>query len=269
MGIPYAEVIGDPIAHSKSPLIHNFWLRQMKLVGEYRATRVKSDELAAYFALRRTDPNWRGCNVTMPHKEAVAAHLDDVDPSARRIGAVNTVVHHHDGFLIGTNTDWQGVTFALSDTPLEGREVVLVGAGGAAKAALESLRLAKPARLTILNRSEEKARDLLRAFSLEGETGPIAGAPRADLLINATPLGMAGQPPLEIGLSALKADATVFDMVYHPVETALLAEARRRGLRTVDGLAMLVWQASMAFTHFFREPPLQPGSPQLREMLTR
>ena len=269
MSIPYAEVIGDPIAHSKSPLIHNFWLRQMKLVGEYRATRVKPGELADYLALRRTDPHWRGCNVTMPHKEAIGEHLDDVDAAARRIGAVNTVVHHHDGFLIGTNTDWQGVNFALSGTAIGGKAVVLIGAGGAAKAALEALRLAKPAYLTILNRSEEKAGDLLRAFGLNGETGPIVAAPGADLLINATPLGMAGQPPLEIDLSALKADATVFDMVYYPVETALLAQARRHGLRTVDGLAMLVWQASMAFTHFFREPPSQPGSPQLRELLAR
>ena len=269
MGVPYAEVIGDPIAHSKSPLIHNFWLRQMKLVGEYRAVRVKRDDLPDYLSMRRSDPDWRGCNVTMPHKEAVREHLDDVDPPVRRIGAVNTIVRQPDGFLIGTNTDWQGINFALFNTPIEGKTVVLVGAGGAARAAMEELKLAKPADLTVLNRGEERARELLRHFDVAGETGPIRGAPSADLLINSTALGMVGQPPLAIELSALNPGATVFDMVYDPLETPLLREARERGFRTVDGLTMLVWQASMAFTHFFGEPPPSPASPELRELLTR
>jgi shikimate dehydrogenase len=269
MGVPYAEVIGDPIVHSKSPLIHNFWLRQMKLVGDYRATQVKPGELAGYLAARRADPDWRGCNVTMPYKEVIAEHLDDVDTSARRIGAVNTVLHHDNGFLIGTNTDWQGVHFALFDTEVAGKEVVLIGAGGAAKAALEELRQARPSHITILNRTEERARDLFRRFALEGETRPIAGAPVADLLINASSLGMTGQPPLELDLSSLRPGATVFDMVYHPRETALLTDARWRGLQVVDGLSMLVWQASMAFTHFFGEPPEPVQSPELRELLTK
>jgi shikimate dehydrogenase len=269
VGIPYAEVIGDPIAHSKSPLIHNFWLRRMNIVGDYRAMRVKSDELADYLAARRTDPDWRGCNVTMPYKEVIAGHIDDVDPVTRRIGAVNTIVNHSTGLLIGTNTDFQGVHFALGDSPMAGRKVVLLGAGGAARAVLEELRQAKPSSVTILNRTEDKARDLLRRFDLEGETGPIAGAPSADLLINATSLGMHGQPPLDIQLSGLHPGATVFDMVYHPLETPLLIEARRRGFHAVDGLDMLVWQASMAFTYFFREPPPQPDSAELRELLTR
>ena len=269
MSVPYAEVIGDPIAHSKSPLIHNFWLRQMKLVGEYRAVRVKRDELVDYLSLRRSDPDWRGCNVTMPHKEAVREHLDDVDPPARRIAAVNTIVRQPDGFLIGTNTDWQGINIALFDTPLEGKKVVLVGAGGAARAAMEELKLAKPAKVTVFNRGEEKARELLRHFDIAGQTGPIRGAPSADLLINSTALGMVGQPPLAIELTGLHPGATVFDMVYEPAETALLRDARERGFRTVDGLTMLVWQASMAFTHFFGEPPPSPASPELRKLLTR
>ena len=269
MSVPYAEVIGDPIAHSKSPLIHNFWLRQMKLVGEYRAVRVKRDDLPEYLALRRGDPDWRGCNVTMPHKEAVREHLDAVDPPAHRIGAVNTIVRQPDGFLIGTNTDWQGINFALSDTPVEGKKVVLVGAGGAARAAMEELKLAKPAHITVLNRGEDRARELLRHFEVAGDTGPIRGAPSADLLINSTALGMVGQPPLAIELSGLSPGATVFDMVYDPLETALLQAARKRGFRTVDGLTMLVWQASMAFTHFFGEPPQAPASSELRQLLVQ
>jgi shikimate dehydrogenase len=269
MGVPYAEVIGDPIAHSKSPIIHRFWLRQMRLVGDYRAARVRPEELPDYLATRRADPDWRGCNVTMPCKQAIAEHLDDIDPVARRIGAVNTVINHATGLLIGTNTDFQGAHFALSDSAPAGKKAVLLGAGGAARAVLEELRQAKVSRVAILNRTEDKARQLLDSFGIEGQVGPIAGSPTADLLINATSLGMEGQPPLDIDLSALHLGATVFDLVYHPVNTPLLIEARRRGLRTVDGLAMLASQASMAFTYFFGEPPPQADSAELRELLSR
>jgi shikimate dehydrogenase len=269
MGVPYAEVIGDPVAHSKSPLIHEFWLRQMNLVGEYKAFRVRPEELADYLAQRRADPDWRGCNVTMPCKQAIGEHLDTIDPITRRIGAVNTVINHSAGVLMGTNTDLQGAHFALEGNYLAERKVVLLGAGGAARAVLEELRQAGASNVTILNRTEDKARDLLDRFGLEGETGPIGGTPAADLLINATSLGMVGKPPLDIDLSALRPGATVFDLVYHPVETPLLAEARRRGFRTVDGLTMLIWQASMAFTYFFGEPPPDPDSRELRELLTQ
>lgn len=269
MGIPYAEVIGDPVAHSKSPLIHQFWLRQMGRVGDYKATRVRPEELPAYLAARREDPDWRGCNVTMPCKQAIAEHLDTIDPIAHRIGAVNTVVNHSAGLLMGANTDFQGVHFALEDSAPAGKKIVLLGSGGAARAVLEELRQAGALHVTILARREERARDLLDRFGLEGATGPIGGAPAADLLINATPLGMAGQPPLDLDLSGLNPDATVFDLVYHPLDTPLLAEARRRGLRTVDGLTMLIWQASMAFTYFFGEPPPDPDSRALREALTQ
>lgn len=270
MAVPYAEVIGDPVLHSKSPLIHNFWLRKLNLVGDYRASRVRPEEVADYLATRRADPNWRGCNVTMPCKQAVAEHLDAVDPVTRRIGAVNTVVHHSTGLLMGTNTDFQGVHFALRDSAPAGKAVVLLGAGGAARAVLEELRQAGASHVTILSRTEDKARHLLDRIGLDGTAGPIdRSIPVADLLINATPLGMEGQPPLDLDLSALRPGATVFDLVYHPLETRLLAEARRLGLRTVDGLTMLIEQASMAFTYFFGEPPTERCSTELRELLTR
>jgi shikimate dehydrogenase len=269
MGIPYAEVIGDPVAHSKSPLIHRYWLRRMKIVGDYKATRVGPGELSDYFAARRADPDWRGCNVTMPYKQAVAGHLDMIDPVARRIGAVNTVINHSAELLMGTNTDFQGAHFALDGSGPAGKTVVLVGTGGAARAVMEELRQAGASEVTVLARNEGKARDLLDRFGVEGATGPIGGAPVADLLINATPLGMEGRPTLDIDLSALGPGATVFDLVYHPLETRLLADARRLGLRTVDGLVMLIWQASMAFTYFFGEPPARPDSPELRELLVR
>lgn len=267
MGVPYAEVIGDPVAHSKSPLIHNHWLKQMGTEGDYRATRVTPDELADHFAARRADPDWRGCSVTMPLKQLVAEHVDCLIPSARRIGAVNAVMPCADG-LTGTNTDWQGFILALRE-PARKKDVVVIGAGGAASAVLEALSLAKPRGVTILNRTHDKAAALLARFGIEGEVRPVGAAPAADLLVNASALGMVGHPPLDIDLSALRPEATVFDLVYHPLETALLKSARAAGLATIGGLEMLVWQASIAFTHFFGAPPEPTWSPALRELLAR
>ncbi|HYW16040.1 MAG TPA: shikimate dehydrogenase [Allosphingosinicella sp.] len=268
MGIPYAEVIGDPIAHSKSPLIHKFWLKSLGIEGDYRSTRVTAGELSSFLAARRDDPDWRGCNVTMPHKLGVAEFMDHVDPSARRIGAINTIVNR-EGLLSGTNTDWQGLNLALGDYSASGKDTVLIGAGGAARAALEELRQAGPRSLAMLNRDTAKATRLMEEFGFSGPAMPLGAAPEADLLINASPLGMAGYPPLDIDLSRLRSGGAVVDMVYHPVETALLRNARSRGLIAVDGLEMLVWQASMAFQYFFRTGPEQADSNALRELLTR
>lgn len=267
MGVPYAEVIGDPIAQSKSPVIHKFWLEQLGLEGDYRATRVTREELPDYLETRRLDPDWRGCNVTMPLKEEVFARLD-TDPLARRIGAVNTVLRY-DGMLTSTNTDLQGINLALDTVRLDPKRVAIVGAGGAARAALTEMRFQKVPHVMLINRSPEKAAALLELFELDGEVLPLGSAPDADLLINASPLGMAGHPPLDLDLSRLLTAATVFDMVYKPLETPLLKEARRRGLNVVDGLSMLIHQASMAFTYFFKEPPKEPADcDELRARLT-
>lgn len=269
MGIPYAEVIGDPIAHSKSPIIHKFWLEKLGMEGDYRRTLVKPGELEVYFESRRKDPDWRGCNVTMPHKSEIAVLMDDVDPSARRIGAVNTV-RRYDEELVGLNTDWQGLNLALGEYSAGDKDVVLIGAGGAARAALEELRQAKPRSLVILNRDLGKAMALLEHFCLDGEARPLADLSSADLLINASALGMAGYPPLDVDLSILRPDAVVLDMVYHPLDTALLQKARALGLVAIDGLQMLIWQAVMAFQSFFRAFPPEPvDGPELRALLTR
>lgn len=267
MGVPYAEVIGDPIAHSKSPLIHKHWLRQMGIEGDYRAKRVTSDGLPAYLEARRADRDWRGCSVTMPLKQIVMDHVDDLNPVARRIGAVNAVIRMYD-MLQGINTDWIGVNLALGESR-SGDDVVVIGAGGAARAVLAELRMAKPRSISIMNRTPEKALGLLQHFGLEGEVLPIGAVPTADLLINASSLGMSGHPPLEIDLSAMRPGAIVFDLVYHPLDTELLRRARAAGLRTLDGLELLVWQASMAFTHFFGKPPEPTWTPELRELLAR
>jgi shikimate dehydrogenase len=268
MGSPYAEVIGDPIAHSKSPAIHKFWLETLGLPGDYRATRVTEAEVGDYFAVRRKDPDWRGCNVTMPLKMAVQAFLDRVDEPARRIGAVNTVTRNATGLLTGKNTDWQGVHFALDNEALAARNAAIIGTGGGARAALEEMRNSRVRNVALVSRSPDKAEALLADFGMDGDVRSLDAALETDLLINASPLGMAGHPPLEIDLSSLPPNAVVMDMVYNPRETALLRRARSRGLRTADGLSMLIGQAASAFTCFFGERPDNPfDTPALRERL--
>ena len=267
IGIPYAEVIGDPVAHSKSPLIHKFWLEKLGLEGDYRATRVTTAELPDYLVARRRDPDWRGCNVTMPLKEA-AFGLLDVDPATRRIGALNTVTRYEE-LLLGHNTDWQALNVALDTYRLQPRRTVVIGTGGAARATLEELRQNKAPHVTLISRDRVKAEQLLGRFGLNGNALSHPAAPEADLLINASPLGMDGFPPLDIDLSNLAEGATVVEMVYRPLETALLRTARAAGFRTIDGLKMLIEQAAMAFTFFFKHPPHPIDNDRLRELLTR
>lgn len=260
-----AGVIGWPVAHSKSPLIHRFWLRQLGIDGDYGRFPVHPDQLGG--AIRALPAlGLRGVNVTVPHKQAVMRHLDVLAPDARAIGAVNTVVADR-GILSGSNTDWLGVRFALPPGR-EGRHAVVIGAGGAARAALYALKAMQVARLTVLNRSARRARAMIDDLGMVGDVGPLGVVPAADLLINASPLGMAGQPPLSVELGALAPDAIVFDMVYAPLETDLLRAARARGLRTVDGLTMLIGQAAAAFELFYGARPATVDSPELRALLT-
>lgn len=273
---PFAEVIGDPISHSKSPLIHGFWLTHLGIDAEYRACHVRPDELADYCLSRRADAAWRGCNVTLPHKETVARLVDRIDPGAVAIGAVNTVVRQSDGELVGHNTDVAGVAEAISGLASRDRPVVVIGAGGAARAAFACLAGMGFAEVRALARSPDKARVAagdcglpVRALPFAPGSGAFDGA---GLVINATQLGMTGQaemPEFVVdGLSRLAADALVFDMVYAPLETALLAAARAKGLRVADGLVMLVGQAATAFARFFRQPPPRERDDELRRLLT-
>lgn len=267
MGLTYAELIGDPIAHSKSPLIHKFWLEELGIEADYRATRVTAGELPAYLAARREDPNWRGCNVTMPLKEAAFALLD-VDPATQRIGALNTVVRYEE-LLLGHNTDWYALNMALDTYRLRPQQAAVIGTGGAARAALEELRQHGAPHVVIVSRDLAKAEMLLEHFGLSGEALTHGDAFEAGLLINASPLGMTGFPSLSLDLSGLWAGATVLEMVYRPLETPLLRDARAAGYRTIDGLTMLIEQAAMAFTFFFKESPRSLDNAELRKLLTR
>lgn len=267
-GRPYAEVIGDPISQSKSPLIHTHWLALAGLDAEYRACHVHADALADYIAQRRGDAEWRGCNVTIPHKLSVVDHVADPGSVAGSIGAMNTVARDQSGDLFGTNTDAAGFWAPIADMDLAGREVAVIGAGGAARAVLFALKQIGCGPVTILNRNVLKASALLARFGLKGQALPLgARLPAATLLVNASALGMTGQPPLALNLDPLPDDALVYDLVYAPLETPLLAAAGARGLETVDGLDMLVGQAALAFELFFGVAPNRTQDDDLREKL--
>ncbi|MEM8696296.1 MAG: shikimate dehydrogenase [Pseudomonadota bacterium] len=268
---PYAEVIGDPIAHSKSPLIHKFWLEALGIDADYRAMHIRGDGLADYFASRREDPDWRGCNITIPHKQAALDHVEDRGELRATIGAINTVLRDEDGAFIGTNTDAAGFYAPIADMDLERADIAVVGAGGAARAVLFALKRAGIGNVTLLNRSPLKAAGLLGAFGLAGDAVALdAPLPPVALLVNASPLGMTGQPNLRLDLSPLPENAVVYDLVYAPLETELLAAADERDLAHVDGLDMLIGQAAIAFELFFGEsPPRDQDDAELRDLLTK
>ena len=263
LGRPYAEVIGDPVAHSKSPLIHRYWLEKLDLQGDYRRSRVEPGELGRFLAKRRSDPDWLGCNVTIPHKESILPFLDEIDDDARRIGAVNIVVPR-DGRLIGFNSDVDGIGHALRALELADSSVLMVGAGGAARAAVAFLGPSGVRRFTIVVRDPGKAEGL-RALAPEAELQilPLEGADLPDevldLVINASPLGMANGPTMPATLldqfKRYAPSAMFFDMVYSPPETDFIAAGRSGGSAIADGLTMLISQAARAFRLFFSRPP--------------
>ena len=274
---PYAEVIGDPIAHSKSPLIHGFWLDALGIDADYRRTRVTTETLVAYLEQRRADPAWRGCNVTAPLKQAILPLLDDVPDWVARLGAVNCVLPR-DGRLAGHNSDVDGIAAAIGTKSLSGRKAVVIGAGGAARAIVHHLGERDATRIRILARDPARI-EQIRAASLATariEAGPLAepeaALDGADLIVNASPLGMdhaAAMPQALIdALPRAAPDAIVFDMVYDPLDTPLLDAARRLGLPAVDGLTMLVGQADAAFRLFFGRNPPREGDEELRRRLT-
>ena len=268
MARPYAEVIGDPIAHSKSPKIHGFWLEALGIEADYRATHVAPHALPAYFAARKADPDWRGCNITVPHKIAALEHVEDREDMRSAIGAINTAFRDADGALVSTNTDAAGFAAPLKACDLAGKSVTVIGAGGAGRAVLYALAGIGVGPVTLFNRNVDKGAALLSSFGMKGQALPIGEAvPPGALVVNATSLGMTGQPPLHLDLSALPDDAVVYDIVYAPLETGLLAAARASGLATIDGLDMLIGQAAVAFERFFGAAPPRERDAELRKIL--
>lgn len=262
---PIAGVIGYPIAQSLSPVLHGTWLKRFGLPGKYTKREIPPARFEADVTALLRDEGWVGMNVTVPHKEAAFAFCDRLDGSARRLGAVNTIVKGEDGAIEGRNTDLYGFKTNLetaegwSET---GRGVaVVLGAGGAARAVVAALQELGFAEIRIVNRTLARADALASDLALDGSVLSVATHPvlgDCDCLVNTTSLGMSGQPPLEIDLSDLPTHAFVTDIVYKPLETGLLAAARARGNPTVDGLGMLLHQAVPGFEAWFH-PPRRPN----------
>lgn len=245
-------VVGYPIAHSRSPHIFAHWFARYGIDACYETVPVEPAEADAFFA--SLPEKWTGVNVTVPHKETAARHVVTVGAGAR-LGVVNTI--WRDGDVVrGTSSDGAGFLASLDADAPQWREgegpAVLLGAGGAAVAIADAL-VAEGRKVVLANRTHQRAVDV--AAKTGASAVPLAGIGdvlgEASLLVNATQLGMVGQPPLEVDLGALPAAAVVADIVYNPLRTALLAEAARRGHRTVDGLGMLLHQATVGFEKWF------------------
>lgn len=267
-----AGVMGWPVAHSRSPTLHNYWIGHYGLPGAYLLLPVPPDDLPhAVQALRTL--GFAGCNVTIPHKVAALKLVDRVEPLAKRIGAVNTLVLEKDGTLSGRNTDAYGFIQSLIDAQpgwrADAGPITVLGAGGAARAVLVALAERGAREIRLCNRSPDKALALAREFG-----SPIQALPwsqrndaleGAALLVNTTSLGMKGQAPLDLSLERLPAHALVSDIIYVPLETVLLKAARERGNPTVNGLGMLIHQARPAFEAWFGILP--EVTPELRRLM--
>jgi shikimate dehydrogenase len=260
-GQPKACVIGWPVAHSRSPLIHRYWLDGLRIEGSYELAEIAPAGFPA-FVRDLGQQGFAGANVTVPHKQRAFELCDVTTPTAACLKAVNTLWMEA-GKLCGDNTDAAGFACALDqDAPrwdMNFRTAVVIGAGGAARAIVYALKQREMKRIYLINRSRERAAGLAADFSPSIEVvdfldlpGALAGA---NLLVNTTSLGMRGQPPLAIDLSPLPPDAVVSDIVYVPLETALIKAAKSRGLRAVSGIGMLLHQAVPGFERWFGIKP--------------
>ncbi len=265
-----AFVLGHPITHSRSPLIHNHWIKTHSLAGSYEAIDVAPGTLAE-FLLRVRSGEFAGGNVTVPLKEEAFAAVDQLTETAKSIGAVNTI-YTENGKLWGDNTDAYGFSANLEHRAPEwktARCALIIGAGGAARAIVKSLIDTGFAEIHVLNRTLERAKEL--AASL----GPIVTAaplddfakytPKADLTVNTSSLGMAGKDEMAFDFSSAKSSALITDIVYVPLETSFLHSARLAGLKTVDGLGMLLHQAVPGFEYWFGVRP--QVTPELRAII--
>jgi shikimate dehydrogenase len=255
-----ACIMGHPVAHSRSPMIHNYWLKQLGIAGSYDFMDLAPEQFAD-FVTHMAERGYVGGNVTVPHKEAAFRLAEQRDAAAETVGAVN-VLWLENGRLMGGNSDVHGFVANLDDRApgwdVKGGLAVILGAGGAARGAVYGL-MQRGMRVALVNRTPARAAELAAhygggttAHGWDDLPGLLA---QADLLVNCTSLGMVGKDPLVIDLAPLKAGAVVYDIVYVPLETALLAEAKRRGHRTVDGLGMLLQQAGYGFQKWFGAQP--------------
>ncbi len=266
MSFRRACVIGHPVAHSRSPLIHRHWLSELKIEGDYLRQDVPPDQIAA-FLKNFSASGYVGANVTVPHKEAAFKALQRADPVASYLKAANTL-WLADGDLHGMNTDVYGFLAHLDEAAPDWNQheniAVVLGAGGAARAIVYALIERGVAKIHVVNRTLPRAEVIAAEFGKNVVASAWSELPKrlreGSLLVNATSLGMTGQPLLEIDLKPMKSTATVYDIVYVPLETPLLAAARKRGLRVVDGLGMLMHQAVPGFEKWFGVRPQVSGT---------
>ena len=270
-----AGLIGWPVAQSKSQLIHEFWLRRLGIDGHYIRLPVRPGEVARAFR-GMVALGFAGVQAIMPHKRACYDLVDHHTPAARALGAVNTVIVEDDGSLTGENTDLPGFIEPLAGLDLTGEQVTVLGAGGAAAAVIAGLVSLGARRLAVVNRTAEGTARLLDDLADTvagceviaadwGDAQKLANESR--LIANATSLGMAGMPPLPLAVDSLREDAIVYDIVTHPHDTPLLRAAAARGLRTHDGLEMLVGQAREAFRRFYGAEAPKDADADLRSLL--
>jgi shikimate dehydrogenase len=253
-----AGVMGWPIAQSRSPVLHNYWIEKYNLSGRYVPLAVRPERLAD--AIRGLPAlGFRGCNLTMPHKQLAMTMVDDVTDTAKRIGAINCIVVGEDGRMSGTNNDGNGYVLSVQEVaprwkPSDG-PIAILGAGGAARAIIVALVERGVRELRLINRTFEKAERLAKEFS--PIIKPITWDKRSEaigdvaLLVNATDQGMIGKPALDISLDRLSKQTLVSDLIYVPPETSFLAAAKARGNVTINGLGMLLHQARPAFQAWF------------------
>lgn len=268
-----ACVIGWPINHSRSPIIHGYWLKQYGIKGSYTRQPVEPQALAKFIGELGTT-GYAGCNVTIPHKEAVFSIVMPADDPTRRLGAVNTI-YFQDGRMLGTNTDGEGFINSLKHgapkLTLANTRAVVLGAGGASLAVVNAILDQGVSEIAIANRTREKAEELRKRFGARivavGWEDAADQLGECSLLVNTTSLGMKGQPDLAIDLSRLSPAATVTDIVYTPLRTKLLVDAAARGNLVVEGLGMLLHQAVRGFALWFGVTPLV--TPELHDLVAR
>jgi shikimate dehydrogenase len=265
-----AGIIGWPISHSLSPVLHSYWLKEHDIDGEFVRLPAEPEKFVAAVE-RARDDGFSGLNVTVPHKEAAYRMAETRDKAAEFCGAVNLLVFQP-GKRIGRNTDHEGLQKSLEESlgtgALSGKTAVLLGAGGAARAAILALDEMGAAQIHVLNRHQARAEGLVRDLELKAKAKLIPGpfnafssvATEVGLLVNTTSAGMRGNEELTFDLSSLPVSAAVCDVVYNPLETTLLQNASKRGHRVIDGLGMLMHQAVPSFEAFFGvRPKVTPG----------
>ena len=269
-----AGVMGWPVMHSRSPLMHNYWFGQQGLAGTYVPLAIEPEALVA--ALRALHPlGFAGCNLTIPHKLEAMTIVDEVDGVANNIGAISCVVVRGDGSLFGTNNDWLGFIGNLKQQQpgwrADAGPVAVIGAGGGARAVCYGLMQEGAKEIRLVNRTHERAQAIAEEFA-----GPIRALPWDDrhdalegaaLCVNTTSQGMVGQPELDLRLDRLPKTALAADIIYTPLESPFLAQARERGHHTVNGLGMLLHQGPPAWKLWFDIEPVV--TQELRERMER